>query len=70
MVESKRAVFEGGKREREEEEVDGQTYMEWVYNTVAGTGKWRKPRTFNNKAGNRSGMKQDGYKSKNQYGGY
>ena len=65
MVESKRAVSEG-----QTYEVLYSRNMECVYNTVAGTRKWRKPRTFNNKAGNRSGVKQDGYKSKNQYGGY
>jgi hypothetical protein len=65
MVESKRAVSEG-----QTYEVLYSRNMEWVYNTVTGTGKWRKPRTFNNKAGNRRGMKPDGYKSKNQYGGY
>jgi hypothetical protein len=47
MVESKRGVYEGGKRGYEEAD-EGVEYPilncrneEWVYNMVYGTGKWR-----------------------------
>jgi hypothetical protein len=74
MVDSKRTVFEGGKREREEEDSGEQAFeilysrnKEWIYNTVAGQGKWSKPRSFNS---SRSGRRLEGNMSRSNYGGY
>jgi hypothetical protein len=69
MVESKRAVFEGGKREREEEEGAGTwSGCTTLWQGLASEGS--PCRNFTTTTSNRSGRKQDGYKSRNQYGGY